>query len=195
MEDYGEPIWKHIVYSKRSLKHYYGFLLIQLIGIIVGYLIFFIFMDTEFYLQIIIVIMFIAFFYVTTQRVVKFELLGHSFYPNGILLFTKSPLKIYDRFVNYSEISNIRIGLSPKKLEDLAFAKRLMAKYKEKWNHTIEEYVLTYEDCIFIETASQDIHYISAASSLELPRFLKIQDDKNVAYVLHPEIEEYLKQN
>ncbi len=194
MEDYGEPIWKHIVYSKRNLKYFYGFLLIQLIGIVVGYLVFFIFMDMEFYLQIIIVIMFIAFFYVTAQRVIKFELLGHSIYPNGILLFTKSPLKIYDTYVHFSEISKVRIGLSSDKQEDLVFAKRLMEKYKEKWKDTIEKYTTYYEDYIFIEMGSGDIHYLSQASSLNLVKLLEIFDDKKVAYVLHPEIEEYLKQ-
>ncbi len=119
----------------------------------------------------------------------KADVLGPSIYSNGISLVSKNPFRYHGKFIKFSEIKLVRIGLDDSAF-DLAFLQRYLDGLGSRFVRTAKEAMEDMSGTTFLELRSGEIVELGLPSEEE--RFISILKDSNVKYVVSQEVQKWM---
>jgi len=122
----------------------------------------------------------------------KETLLGPSIYSNGISLGSKNPFRFHGRFVRFSEIKLVRMGLDDKKVSDVGFLQRYVDDLGSRWYGSAEDAMEDMFDSIFLVTVSGEIIKLEAFIATEEDRFIRILEEKDVRYAVAQHVQDLM---
>ncbi len=122
----------------------------------------------------------------------KDNVLGPSMYSNGISLISKNPFRFHGRFIRFSDIKLVKIGLDDKMVSDVAFLQRYVDELHSRWYKTAKEAMEDMSDSIFLVTVSGEIIRLEVFIATEEERFINILEEQNVEYVVSRHTQEMM---
>lgn len=186
---FGTPVWKYMDYDRSSLKtmlNYFLPIYVVLLALF-PYLFYHLLPFCVAFVASIVVIIGVL---LLMEQNLKENLLGPSIYSNGVSLVSKNPFRFHGRFIEFSEIKLVRIGLDDS-VSDLAFLQRYLDNLGSRFVSKAEEAIEDMFGTIFLELRTEEI--VELGSTSEEERFISILEDRNVEYVVSQEVQKWME--
>jgi hypothetical protein len=177
----GTPLWKHNTYDKRSLRYFTIYTVTPSILVSFAFL-FLLFCFVGSYLAIVASAIVIVGAVLLVWNSFKSWVLGPSIFSKGISLVSKNPFRLHGRFIKFSEIKCVKIGLDDNVESDVAFLQRYLDNLGSRWIATVEDAMEDMFDSILVETVSEEIIEFRSFMSTEDQKLIRILEEKRVRY-------------